>query len=250
MNKHKQHGFTLVEILTVLAIIAILAAILIPVVNKVRMGARDSAGLSNIRQVGVTYLLAAQDNRGVLPGYVIGGATRKNWDRIVNALLTDTAPVNYPSLWSKTLQDPAGIARGEISEDARYHFAPLAALTRGTGNGNGTGAAPKALRPYNRLSAHGHPERQILMADAGVNGPDFDAPWSDLLHGESFSWSGNWNGNVDESRANNPIDPGQNIGGDIRWSEDGTAKFFFLDGHVERRAQAEVLEKNLNPLFP
>lgn len=245
MKPHSKSAFTLIELLTVIAVIAILAAILIPTISKVRMNAMETQGLSNMRQVGVAYLLAAQNNKGVLPS--IYGAKREQWDRRVNAILTDGPTEDYPAEWSDAFHDPSAVARGLISPDTKYHFAPLGAIIRGTGN-NGSGAAPKALRPYNRLIKHEHPDRQILLADAGAEGAN-SGPWGDLLHSESFSWSGNWNGNVDVSKANDVLDPGTSKGGDIRWV-DGQAKFFFLDGHVERRSQDEVFQKNVNPLFP
>jgi len=51
MQRNK--GFTLIELLVVIAIIAILAAILFPVFAKVREKARQTACLSNERQVGM-----------------------------------------------------------------------------------------------------------------------------------------------------------------------------------------------------
>jgi prepilin-type N-terminal cleavage/methylation domain-containing protein/prepilin-type processing-associated H-X9-DG protein len=54
-------GFTLIELLVVIAIIAILAAILFPVFAKAREKARQTACLSNERQVGMALMQYVQD---------------------------------------------------------------------------------------------------------------------------------------------------------------------------------------------
>jgi prepilin-type N-terminal cleavage/methylation domain-containing protein/prepilin-type processing-associated H-X9-DG protein len=64
-------GFTLLELLTVIAIIGILAAILIPVVGSVRKSARNATCLSNLRQLGVAFYLYVGDNRGSIPQFSI-----------------------------------------------------------------------------------------------------------------------------------------------------------------------------------
>lgn len=61
-------AFTLIELLTVIAIIGILAAILIPTVGKVRQSARRSAAASDLRQVGTSLQMYCSENKDVLPG--------------------------------------------------------------------------------------------------------------------------------------------------------------------------------------
>ncbi|MDR1279795.1 MAG: prepilin-type N-terminal cleavage/methylation domain-containing protein [Opitutaceae bacterium] len=56
-------AFTLVELLTVIAIIGILAGILIPVTGAVRARARSVRCASNMRQVAITLIGYANDNR-------------------------------------------------------------------------------------------------------------------------------------------------------------------------------------------
>jgi prepilin-type N-terminal cleavage/methylation domain-containing protein/prepilin-type processing-associated H-X9-DG protein len=63
----RRPAFTLIELLTVIAIIGILAAILIPVVGRVRESARSSNCRSNLRQIGAQLALYANDNRNKLP---------------------------------------------------------------------------------------------------------------------------------------------------------------------------------------
>lgn len=57
-------GFTLIEILVVIAIIAILAAILFPVMTEARQKARQSNCTSNLRQLGLGVQMYAEEQRG------------------------------------------------------------------------------------------------------------------------------------------------------------------------------------------
>ncbi len=74
-----QLGFTLVELLTVIAIIGILASILIPVVGKVREKARAAQCVSNQRQVGQALILYANDHQAQFPPLADANVGNSTW---------------------------------------------------------------------------------------------------------------------------------------------------------------------------
>lgn len=77
----RRGGFSLVELLTVIAIIAILAAVIFPVMSKVKDTARMNQCMTNMQQIGTAMSMFKQDNRRYpmfIGGQFIPGKTQEN----------------------------------------------------------------------------------------------------------------------------------------------------------------------------
>ena len=66
-RRHRRQGFTLVELLVVIGIIAVLVGILLPTLNRARAAARTTVCLSNLRQMGQAWQMYLAESKGRLP---------------------------------------------------------------------------------------------------------------------------------------------------------------------------------------
>ncbi|RRJ95957.1 prepilin-type N-terminal cleavage/methylation domain-containing protein [Opitutaceae bacterium TAV4] len=114
-------AFTLIELLTVIAIIGILAAIIIPTVGKVRESARAAQCASNLRQIQLANILYAQDNNGKYAPAAIGDGTgddpERKWllNKELQGYLTKVKTTGT-SKWPVQFLCPTSVAAGNTPE--------------------------------------------------------------------------------------------------------------------------------------
>lgn len=235
-------AFTLIELLAVIAIVGILAAILIPAVGKVRERANEATCASNLRQIGVAVGLYQAENNGAFPSVNDGSAPGQHitWFEQLRPYLS---------------QEIDGLSNTKIID---VIHCPSAEFYKADANGNRRNTHGYGWNPYlipdTRVQSDGsrrspyravkvqRPSEVALMADAGQRSPS----------GWSFGYFVAKRGAYDPATAEQTIPESDFYG--YGASEDnpgfaarhnGRGNVLFVDGHVESFAPEDFKQKHI-----
>ena len=263
----KQSGFTLVELMIVVAVIAVLTALLLPALRLGRELARETVCMSGLRQIGMASTAYSADNRGyIVPTGADPAKLSAEWNQApFNGKDTIWIPgVAWGVWWHWLLSDYTDNKdSSEIAQDS----APIPGesatdqIVRNRGRGI-TWACPTAKSDRNLdpgagnvgWTGYGKNFNALMEPTSGVTGPD--CPYDSWWHASgSMAW-------YKEVRAARVTNPSRRIMvGDSRnsvlwfWATQtvlsfpsknemvnanapdrhrGKANYLFFDGHVQR----------------
>jgi prepilin-type N-terminal cleavage/methylation domain-containing protein len=181
---HYQSGFTLVELLTVITIIAMLAGMISPSLQRVRAKAETTACQSNLRQIGTAVWLYVPDNGNKFPSINNPWGSQVFTNEGATNLLGALGPYG---LTAKVLACPADL-RSKDSYYRKYtnsyEYLPFS---------SGEEAAPGTATIYTGNNTFEIPFRRLTLA--------WDA--SDV-HSDGYGFNGLRADNTVYSRTNKP----------------------------------------------
>ena len=220
-SRQKTQGFTLLELLTVIAITVVLCAMLIPALEGARKSAQQARCASNMRQIGCALLLYAATNDNKLPETSHTAAVGQSWIYTLSDYLGDCDEVRICPA------DPKGDRRFDAGGTSyilnSFLFVPQ-------------------IGPFGQPI--GDPTNNLLLIESPAEVPMAfiisDAKgvsdWEDHTH--SSRWS-TWSAVVSD------ISPGRFGGGNSPMKALGSSNYLFADGHVEQ-VDAAVMKARID----
>jgi len=197
-------GFSVVELLIVVAIAAVLVALIFPVAAKIRKSATTAPCMSHQKQIVAAMMAYAADNQGMLPDIALTTPTgeTKPWIEVMRDYLT------LPSgkyAGRQVLRCPAASKkRDDFTYGLNYSSGDRRVFTRRAGEGGNSVAYPGSQRLANLTPS------AILIADA------YDPlnPESSLFYHPA---SPNWPINTDRD-GDGVVDSASSLGSDRKFN--------------------------------
>jgi len=244
-------AFTLIELLVVIAIIGILAAMLLPALNKARDRAKTALCVSNLKQIGLGISMYIDDNNDSFPlGYNKDPANNTDWHLMIQPYLaknktvyTGAGDISRTFICPSAVQTaPAGVTVSLTYSAHRWMFVQ-------------TNPQIAGLPTQYKLSQVVRPSEMVMVTDgcqqSKADGSTFNALACLDSVFDCYKPGGYPNNlpTADLSEITGPnVDDAAGTGyGQIRWRHFGNqgANFLFVDQHVESLLTGQVKKRNL-----
>lgn len=242
-----EHAFTFVELLTVIAIIGILAALLLPVLARSRERARRIVCVNHEKQIGLAVLLYVQDNADKMSGERMGGGTGMVWPppvkpndgqvwtwryAILPYLSSGTTNASPDLMICPTRPPTWGMDSLEVEDDVVSSYGIAEDSFWGTYGSGGIHSYRTMLIPK--------PTQLILMGETCWSGPGVssqflsaEAAWMGYWHIRSCNYAF-WDGHVETLRAITTVKENEE---DCQWGHQVWSHSLHLNAQANARPE-------------
>jgi len=217
-----EEAMTLVEMLLVIAILAVFLALSLPGLSLLRGRSQEGRCMANLRQIGTAFASYCADNSGVLPyGY---HPSFGYWSGQLKPYLPYTGPT------FKVYFCPAEKVVSKTEGRSNYIANPYV-LPDGQ----------KPLMKRTPLVRIQRPSQVAILFDGGV-GSTGNSDWGIWAHPEVTRYTSE--ADADRSLPQGPDSDG--APSTIRWRHRQSTQCLFVDGHVSAMKVGELRQKNLH----